>query len=132
MESTETTLSDDVLAYIGKPISVGPVHGWGWSAAQPRSFQMRLLELCRDPNGHIRGGLGRIETRGHAFDEHWVVFSLRHRGVWNFSTNRGHFDVCLYSERPNEFEAFATQGSFRSAPASSVTCGSAIIGVHDV
>jgi len=129
MSESHPALEDKVLAYCGSLVAVGPVYGWGWSGVQPKSFQMRIVEFCRDAKSTLRGGIGQIESAGHAFDKRWVVFSARHDGQWNFESHLGHFTMCLYDDRPiNAVELASGAGSFVVEGKSALTCGSGIIG----
>jgi hypothetical protein len=129
MNEGRAVLEDEVLGYIGNLVAVGPVYGFGWSAAQPKSFQMRIVEFCRDASSTLRGGIGQVESAGRAFDGRWVVFSARHVGQWGFDNNLGHFNICLFDERPaNAVEMAAGVSSFVTAGRAALTCGSGIIG----
>ena len=128
MNSAVAKLEESVASYVGRTVTVGPIYGWGWSSIQPESFQLRITELRRDADGNFRGGIGQIETTGHRYDRHWVAFSARHLGEWNFETQRGDFNVCIYLEQPKQCPSFVVDGSFVAASREAVTAGSAIIG----
>jgi hypothetical protein len=121
-------LDESALGYVGKSVGVGPIFGWGWSGIQPEPFRLTIAELMRDATGSIRGGLGQINTPRHRFDQHWVAFTLRYRGSWDFEANLGTFNVCLYSERPESCPSFVVDGSFVHSTQGTVTAGCARIG----
>jgi hypothetical protein len=129
MNSDVIELEEQSTTCVGKVLTVGPVYGWGWSGIQPPSFQLRLDELHRDTNRSVRGGIGQIVSPDHPLSGHWVVFTLRYRGSWNFERNRAHYNVCIYAARPNDDIHFASGGRFADVPKGAVTCGYAIIGL---
>ncbi len=125
---TERALSENCLAYRDRSIRVGPIYGWGWLGGMvPPGFDMRIVEFCRDGNGNIVGGVGVIESQGHTYANHWVVFELRHSGRYNFIDARGHYNVCILRERPAAVQEFLLSHCLQPAD-NRVDAGYAIIG----
>jgi hypothetical protein len=122
-------LDESATRYIGKVICVGTIYGWGWTGEQPKSFEIRLSDLFRDEVGSLRGGMGEICTKDHACQGWWAVFSLRHAGHWNFESNRGHYNVCLYRKRPIDAASSVARGGCPDSPEAPSTSGYAIIGL---
>jgi len=123
------TLSPDSNNYIGESLRVAPIYGWGWSDDQPADFNMRLLALQADAAGAVKGGHGEIVAPGHKYNGYFVVFSLHHKGRWNFTDNIADYSICIFRELPLSWQAIAVNFTPSKLPRTYSTCGFARIGV---
>ena len=102
-------------AYLGQTLEVRPFYGYGWSENRlvndhyvhfgisvPLPFAMQLIRLWSFLEVERRGGVGRVATPGHPFDQFWVVFSTRHLGEFNFNDKQGHYNLDISPIEPSE------------------------------
>ena len=94
-----TGLDDSCELFIGKLLKVKPVYGWGWygntEAPSPsEGFKMRLESFWWH-DGIRRGGIAKIETKGHTYDGWTVIFNTRFVGTFNFSDKIGHHEIFI-------------------------------------
>jgi hypothetical protein len=97
-------LDESAITFVGRTLKVTPIYGWGWDGnpeapAPPAPFHLRLQRLWF-MLGERRGGVGRIEERGHPYDGKWVVFSTRHQGTFNFTTSPGPHNISIAAAEP--------------------------------
>jgi hypothetical protein len=70
-----------------------------------------------------------ITSAGDDLSGHWIVFTLRYMGIWNFASTRGYYNVCIYASQPENWRLFASRGQFPNAPAGWASSGYAVIGL---
>jgi hypothetical protein len=104
-------LDSSTDAFVGRLLFVAPVFGSGWDviamdAAHARAtfvvpppFHVRLERIWTE-QGERRGGVARIMENGHPYDDYYVVFSIRHEGMWNFSSRMGMHTITIGPEAP--------------------------------
>ena len=103
-------LSDSVERFVGTLLVVTPFYGWGWTQGVawsgkskpievPAPFHLRLSRLW-NWEGERRGGIGQIEENGHDLDRHWVIFSTRHVGSFDFDEHIGQYNISIAPVEP--------------------------------
>lgn len=101
------TLSDTCRSFEGKLLSVKPHYGHGWcrlnpneprltykETAGPSEFTLRVLSFI-EVAGELHGAKGMVEQPGHQCNGWFVVFSPRHRGVYDFDVNPPHCNISV-------------------------------------
>jgi hypothetical protein len=97
--NNDISLDDSCESFIGKLLKVKPIYGWGWDGNKeapfvPKDFKIRLEKLWWH-DGKRRGGIGKIETKGHTYDGWTVIFNIRHVGTFNFTDRIGYYNISI-------------------------------------
>src|SRR5687767_11469966 len=93
-------LDASVFAHLAGLLRVDPFFGDGWSTGDvPEPFEIRVQRFFKE-KGEWRGGVGRVETRGHRFAGLFLIFSVRHVGTFNFVDKVGSYTLFLCSNDP--------------------------------
>ncbi len=98
----ENGLCADALACLDHVLEVTTVCGWDWHGAAghvPPPFHIRLLELV-ECDGRRTGGIGRVESIGHAYHDWYIEFHLRHMGSYDFVKTTGTYSIWLSAHSP--------------------------------
>jgi len=95
----DTGLDDSCELFIGKLLEVKPIHGWGWywnkeAPEPPEGFKMRLKSLWQYDSIR-KGGIAKIETKGHIYDGWTAIFNTRFLGTYNFSDKIGDYEIYI-------------------------------------
>jgi hypothetical protein len=105
-EHVVSTLDDAVACHIGRLIDFRTLPGWGWIGTPPEEpvpppFSAHLLRFF-EWRGNRRGGIAKVEEKGHVCDGLWVLFATRHVGVFDFTERITHYNVALLEVEPSD------------------------------
>lgn len=97
-------LEEVCIEAIGEELYVKTIYGWGWhgnkeepDAVESFRFVLDRLWVLGDED-EIRGGVGTITEKRHDYERWKVIFSTRHRGLFNFTMKIGTYNVRITKE----------------------------------
>lgn len=105
-------LDESCEQYIGSLLSIKPIYGWGWHGNKeepdaPEEFNTRLERLFWSERENIRrGGVGKVESPGHIYDNHTIIFDIRNYGDYNFTDKIGAYNIIITKSELYEKEGW--------------------------
>lgn len=99
------SLTESCKEYLGELLQLRCIYGWGWNKNAdapfpPHDCDFELLRLWINCSNMYYDGMGIIHTTNHELNNWWILFSARHKGIYDFEENIGDFNITICNKKP--------------------------------